>query len=107
MSNYKAAAVGSHSSVVLFSAAGIRTVSAENVKDAEKAVNTLVKEGYGIIFLTENYAKELENELKRYRETAYPVILPVPERAGGSGYGMQKINNNMEKAIGTNIFDKD
>lgn len=107
MSNYKAAAVGSHSSVVLFSAAGIKTVSAENVKDAEKAVNTLVKEGYGIIFLTENYAKELENELKRYRASAYPVILPVPERSGGSGYGMQKINSNMEKAIGTNIFDKD
>ena len=43
MSEYKAAAVGSHSSVVLFSAAGIKTVSAENAKDAEKAVNRLVK----------------------------------------------------------------
>ena len=107
MSEYKAAAVGSHSSVVLFSAAGIRTVSAESVKEAEKAVNRLVKEGYGIIFLTENYAKALENELKRYRASAYPVILPVPEKSGPGGYGMQKINSNMEKAIGTNIFDKD
>ena len=107
MSEYKAAAVGNHSSVVLFSAAGIKTVSAESVKEAEKAVNRLVKEGYGIIFLTENYAKELENELKRYRASAYPVILPVPEKSGPGGYGMKKINSNMEKAIGTNIFDKD
>jgi len=107
MSEYKTAAVGSHSSVVLFAAAGIKTVSAESAKDAEKAISSLVKEGYGIIFLTENYAQALENELKRYRASAYPVILPVPEKSGPSGYGMQKINGNMEKAIGTNIFDKD
>lgn len=106
MSEYKTAAVGSHSSVVLFSAAGIRTVSAETVKDAEKAVNTLAKEGYSIIFLTENYAEALENELKRFRANAYPVILPVPDKSGPNGYGMGKIKDNMEKAIGTDIFDK-
>ncbi|MDD4125015.1 MAG: V-type ATP synthase subunit F [Eubacteriales bacterium] len=103
----KVAAIGSHSSVVLFRAAGIHTVSAETVKEAEKAVADLVKLGYGIIFLTENYASRLEDELKRYRASAYPVILAVPEKSGPTGYGMRTINANMEKAIGTNIFDKE
>lgn len=107
MAENKTAAVGSHSSVILFKAAGIHTVSAETVTDAEKAVNSLVKEGYEIIFVTENYMEKLENAFKRYRAKPYPVIIPVPDKSGPNGYGMSKIRTNMEKAIGTNIFDKD
>lgn len=107
MDKIKAAAVGSHSSVIIFRAAGIVTVDAETPKDAEKAVASLVKKGYGIIFLTENYASALEEELKKYRSTPYPVILPVPDKSGSTGYGMETIKGFMEKAIGINIFDKE
>jgi V/A-type H+-transporting ATPase subunit F len=107
MSKVKAAAVGEHSSVVLFNTAGVEAVSVESVEEASNAVRRLVRGGYNVIFLTENYAALLEEELKKYRAQAYPLILPIPERTGSTGYGLEKVRINMEKAIGTNIFDKE
>jgi V/A-type H+-transporting ATPase subunit F len=104
MSKIKAAAVGDHSSVILFSTAGVDVVSVETAEEAGAAILRLVNLGYSVIFLTENYAKLLEEDLKRYRAQAYPLILPVPERTGSGGYGLENVMKNMEKAIGTNIF---
>lgn len=105
MSSVKTAAVGEYSSVILFGAAGIETRPASNPEEAEKAVAALVKEGYRVIFLAEKFAEKMPETIEKYREAAYPLILPVPDRAGATGYSMNKIKSNMEKAIGTNILD--
>lgn len=107
MTDVKVAAVGRHESILLFSAAGVKTVPADTDEQAFQAVKSLVKNGAQVIFLTENYAAALEEPLSRYRESAYPVILPVPEKSGPTGYGIAKINANMEKALGTNIFNNE
>lgn len=107
MSNAKIAAVGRHESILLFSAAGIKTVPVTSDEQALDAVRQLVREKTDVIFLTENFAEALEEPLKPYRATAYPVILPVPEKSGPTGYSMAKINANMEKALGTNLFNKE
>ena len=105
MDKMKIAAVGEHSSVILFHTAGIATRSASDIEEAERAIRQFVKEGYESIFLSERLAEDMEEELKRYRASAYPLILPIPDRAGPTGYSMNKITENMEKAIGTNIFE--
>lgn len=107
MTNAKIAAVGRHESVLLFSAAGIKTVFVTDDSEALQSVKTLVKDGVQVIFLTENFAQELEEPLRKYRQTAYPIVLPVPEKSGPTGYSMAKINANMEKALGTNLFNKE
>ena len=107
MTERKVAAVGKHESILLFSAAGVKTVAADTNEQALQAVKSLVKGGAEVIFLTENYAAALEEPLQRYRESAYPIILPVPEKSGPTGYGIAKINANMEKALGTNIFNNE
>jgi len=105
MDKTKVAAVGEHSSVILFHTAGIATKSVSNTEEAERAVYQFVKEGYEVIFLSERFAEQMEEPLKRYRASAYPLILPVPDRAGPTGYSMRRITENMEKAIGTNLFE--
>lgn len=107
MTNAKIAAVGRHESVLLFSAAGIETVFVNDSAEALSAIRTLVKNGTQVIFLTENFAAELEDALRKYRQNAYPIVLPIPEKSGPSGYSMEKINANMEKALGTNLFNKE
>lgn len=107
MTNPKIAAVGFHESILLFSAAGVKTVPVTSDEEALDAVKTLAKGGTQVIFLTENFAAALEEQLRRYRSEAYPIILPVPEKSGSVGYSMQKINANMEKALGTNIFNNE
>ncbi len=104
MSSVKSAAVGERSSVILFSAAGVYTKEVTTPEQAEKAVASLVKDGYKIIFLSEKLALSMPETLEKYRAAAFPLILPVPDRSGSSGYGMANIRKNMEKAIGTDIL---
>lgn len=104
MNETKTAAVGEAASIVLFGAAGVRTKEASTTEEAEKAVASLVREGFTIIFLSERLAEKMPETLEKYRQAAYPLILPIPDRAGTTGYSMEKIRENMEKAIGTDIF---
>lgn len=107
MTDRKIAAVGQRESILLFSAAGIETVFVQTEAEALEAIKALVQANAQVIFLTENFAAALEEPLQRYRKSTYPVILPIPEKSGPSGYSMSKINANMEKALGTNIFNKE
>ena len=66
-----------------------------------------MREEYKVIFLAERFAEELEDLLAKYRGRPYPAILPIPDQSGETGYGMKKIVSNMEKAVGSNLFEND
>ncbi len=106
MSENKIAAVGDRASIIIFNTAGITTCAASNAKEAELAVRRLATDGYKVIFISERYTSDLADIIEKYRESAYPAIIPIPDRSGTMGVGNKKIIANMEKAIGTNIFDK-
>lgn len=105
MDKTKIAAIGEHSSIIIFHAAGIKTESVTSPEEAETSLNNLIREGYSIIFITETIAENISETLRNYRKQAYPLILPIPDRTGSNGYSLKKITANMEKAIGKNIFD--
>ena len=100
------AAIGEMSSVIVFHTAGIKAVGVESAEEARRAVMELVRSDTKIIYLTENYFEALSDLIEKYRASAYPIIIPIPDRAGSMGLGEKKVISNMEKAIGTNIFDK-
>lgn len=106
MSENKIAAVGDRASIIIFNTAGISTHAVADAKEAETTVRRLAAEGYKIIFISEKYTADLADVMEKYREAAYPAIIPIPDRSGARGVGEEKIIANMEKAIGTNIFDK-
>lgn len=106
MDNKKIAAVGDRASVIVFHTAGVTTKSVDTSDLARKAVKELANDGYNIIFISEIYYNELSDLIDKYRELPYPAIIPIPDRSGSKGVGDKKIIDNMEKAIGTNIFDK-
>ena len=107
MNQAKTAAVGEGASVLLFRAAGIETRPVSSAAEAREAVGALLREEDQIIFLTERFAAEMEELLSKYRGQTYPVILPIPDQTGETGYGMRKVMANMEKAIGSNLFEND
>ena len=106
MDNKKIAAVGDRASVIVFHTAGVTTRSVNTSDLARQAVKELAGEGYNIIFLSEIFYSELSDLIDKYRAMPYPSIIPIPDRSGSKGVGEKKIVDNMEKAIGTNIFDK-
>ena len=106
MNEVKIAAVGDRASIIIFHTAGIKTRAVNDAKEAELAIRELATDGFRIIFISEKYNDELADILEKYRKVAYPAIIPIPDRSGTMGIGNKKIIDNMERAIGTNIFDK-
>lgn len=103
----KMAFIGDGDSIMVFRAAGVSTFPAEDEKKVKEILRKIAPE-YSIIFITEEYVKTLGDYLKRFDEEPYPVILAVPSKNGGSGYGEEFLKGAMEKALGVDIlFNKD
>lgn len=99
----KIAIVGDGDSITVFKAAGVSTFPAEDEKKAREIIRKIAKE-YQIIFLAEDLARGLAEFLKRFDETAYPVILSLPAGKGSTGYGEEILKNAMERALGVDIL---
>ncbi len=99
----KMAIIGDGDSILAFKSVGIEAFSVVNHEEAEKLIKTLAKD-YKIIFITERLAKESDETIKKYAETPYPIILPVPDKKGSDGYGMENLKRAMDKALGVDIL---
>ena len=99
----KTAIVGDGDSIMVFKAAGVATFPAEDEKKAREVLRKVAKE-YQIIFLTENLARPLTEFLKRFDESAYPVVISIPAAGGSTGYGVVVLKYAMERALGVDIL---
>jgi V/A-type H+-transporting ATPase subunit F len=102
----KIGVVGDSDSVIGFKALGIDVFPATGGEVA-KAIHRLASEDYAIIFVTEQAAETAAETIERYKTSPFPAIIPIPGNRGTTGFGMKGISDNVEKAIGTNIFFDD
>jgi len=101
---YKIGIIGDKDSVVGFMTVGFKVVTVENEKEAYDALKKMAKEEYAIIYITEEYAIQLESEIDKYKSQPIPAIICLPSRNGSSGYGMQSIKKSVENAVGADIL---
>ncbi len=73
-------------------------------EEARKRIDSLANEKYGIIFVTEQVAALVEETVERYNKELTPAIILIPNNQGSLGIGLSKIDEYVEKAIGSNIF---
>jgi len=59
---------------------------------------------YAVIFVTEQVAKDIEETIKRYNRETLPAVILIPSNQGTLNIGMQRIRDNVEKAVGVNIL---
>ena len=97
-------AVGERDAVLCFKAVGMRVIPTTDEKETTKALFDLVQEGVHVIFITEKAALEAPEALERYKTDPQVAIIPVPGSNGSSGYAMQRLKANVEKAIGADIL---
>ncbi|MBC8546538.1 V-type ATP synthase subunit F [Clostridiaceae bacterium NSJ-31] len=98
------AAIGDRDSVMLFHALGIHAVYADDAQGIEKAIHQLAHAGCAVIYITEQAAVLAPEAIERYKTEPFPAIIPIPNRSGSLGLGMQGIRANVEKAIGADIL---
>jgi V/A-type H+-transporting ATPase subunit F len=103
---YKIGVVGERDAVLGFLSLGMTVRDVGNGEEAAKAVDSMAKEGYGLIFITETIAKDIEETIARYRNEMLPSIILIPGNQGSLGIGLAKIRSNVERAIGVDILSK-
>jgi V/A-type H+/Na+-transporting ATPase subunit F len=103
---YKIGVVGERDSVIAFLALGITVKAVETPQEAMSAVDSMAREGYGLIFITETAAKNIEETIERYKNEMLPAVILIPGSKGSLGIGLAKIKENVEKAVGVDILSK-
>jgi len=104
---YKIGIIGERDSVLGFMAIGFSVHEAEDAETAREVLRTLAKDGsYAIIFIVENYAEALAEDIARYKDVPMPAVITVPGRGGSTGYGLAAIKSAVERAVGAAIIFK-
>lgn len=101
---YKIGVVGDKDSVLAFKALGVDVYTVFEASEARRTVDTLARNSYGIIFITEQIASLIPDTIARYDEEIIPAVILIPSNQGTLNIGMDRINKNVEKAVGTNIL---
>lgn len=101
---YKIAVVGDKDSILPFKLIGFDIFDCKTARDARQTIERLAKEAYGVIYVTEQLAKDIPDTIARYREVSVPMVILIPNDKGSMGIGRQSIQDNVEKAIGQNIL---
>ncbi|WP_206427359.1 V-type ATP synthase subunit F [Clostridium rectalis] len=104
MSMYKIGVVGDKDSILAFKAIGIDVFPVLNEEDGRKIVDKMAANNYGVIFVTEQIAKDIQETIERYSREMLPAIILIPNNQGSLNIGMKKISDNVEKAVGVNIL---
>ena len=102
---YRIAVIGDWDSVMGFRALGLDTYPVTDAEEAREKVRELAKAGdCGIIYLTEQLAKDMDDVLARYKDELRPAIILIPGREGSLGIGKNNIQRAIERAVGTSIL---
>ncbi|HCO18878.1 V-type ATP synthase subunit F [Gudongella oleilytica] len=101
---YKVGVVGDKDSVLAFKALGVDVNTVTDREEARRIVDTMARSNYGVIFITEQIASLIPDTIERYDKEIIPAVILIPSNQGSLNIGMNRINENVEKAVGSNIL---
>ncbi len=96
--------IGDADSVLGFKVFGLDAYACQTKEEASKTLHRIVKDEYGIIYITEIYFRELGSEIAKYDTLRIPAIVPIPGIDGSYGVGQQNVKRAVEKAVGADIL---
>jgi V/A-type H+-transporting ATPase subunit F len=101
---YKIGVIGEKDAVLGFKALGFSVFPVEDSKQAMEILSRMAQEQYAVVYITEQTAANMKNEINQYREARFPAVIPIPGIQGSLGFGMQGIKKCVEKAVGADIL---
>ena len=101
---YKVGVIGDRDSVLGFKAVGLDVFPCMTVDEARRTLNKVVKDDYAIVFVTEGFAKDMEETIDQYKDRRLPSIVPIPGMDGNFGIGFGNLKKSVERAIGADIL---
>lgn len=101
---YKIAVLGDRESVMGFKALGFETYPLDSSAEARELIARLAKGTYAVIYITEQLASDIEDEIIKYKDSVTPAIILIPGKEGTLGTGMRALHNAVERAVGADIL---
>lgn len=105
---YKIAVMGSPETVMGFKALGLDTVPVRTAEAARRELRELTRSNrtdeYAIIYVEENLALELEEDIAKFKDCPRPAIILIPGKEGSLGLGQSALQAAVERAVGANIL---
>lgn len=100
----KIAVIGDKDSVLGFKALGIEVFTPKEKIEVRRTIQRLAQSDYGVIFITEQLASISKQTIEKYDNKFVPAIIPIPSSQGTLNIGLDRIEENIEKAVGVNLF---
>ncbi len=107
MTETKIAAFGESDVMLIFKTIGADVYPVEDLgdtKDAENRLKTIVKEGYGIIFMTETLAAQMDSIIKYYSSHITPSIVVIPGLGKRNNYAVNQLRSAIIRAVGADVM---
>lgn len=96
--------MGDRTSVLGFQALGLHVFPVEDAAEAKKTLHELARSEYAIIYITEQLATLIPEEIDRYKDSVTPAIILIPGSTGSLGLGMTALQSSVERAVGADIL---
>lgn len=109
MDEYKLAIIGSKDAIAGFKALGVEPFSVSTSGEAKEALLKVTSEDdkvekYAIVFITEDFAEMIAEDIKERSQGPLPSIVPIPSYQGSKGIGQNKLRHIVEQAVGSDIL---
>jgi len=98
------AVIGDRDSVLCFKAVGVSVFPAADLEEARKTFQKLVRSDYAVIFVTEQLAAGLDEEIQKVAFQPLPSVVLIPNSKGSLGFGSRRIRDVVKKAVGADIL---
>lgn len=101
---YKIGVIGDRESILGFKAVGLEVFPCDSPEEAARAFEETTKGDFAIIYITEAFYKEMTQKIMEYRDKRLPAIIPIPDKDGSMGVGMESVKKAVERAVGADIL---
>lgn len=100
--------MGGPDTVIGFKALGLDAFPVREEQEARATLKMLTrpdqKDEYAIIYIEENLAAALEQDIAKFKDSPTPAIILIPGKDGSLGMGLSALQSSVERAAGANIL---
>ncbi len=104
---YRVAVLGDKESIYGFAALGLDVFFTDCNEEAYTTFKKLTQSNYAVIYITEQLAEFLKDEVAKFYYKPTPAIILIPGVSGNTGKGMADVKLSVEKAVGSDIVFND
>lgn len=103
----KLAAIGENNIMLIFKAIGVDVFPSTTSQEAGAQIRRLAKEGYNIIFITEEIAAKLDPIIREYSYEFLPSIVVIPGLRERNNYALRRLRQAIIKAVGADVIGEE